>query len=73
MRWPRAWRLIAASTIRRSAPPMPRSGWKIRMFFFRLVVVVVVVVVVLFWGVRLGGLGMAWCLCVRARGGVGAW
>ena len=26
--WPRFWRPTAASMTSRSAPPMPRSGWK---------------------------------------------
>lgn len=26
--WPRFWRPTAASTTRRSAPPMPKSGWR---------------------------------------------
>ena len=30
--WPRFWRPTAASIMRRSAPPMPRSGWKKIMF-----------------------------------------
>jgi hypothetical protein len=30
--WPRFWRPTAASIMRRSAPPMPRSGWKKTMF-----------------------------------------
>lgn len=33
--WPRDWRPRAASMTRRSAPPMPRSGWmKVIVFFF---------------------------------------
>lgn len=28
MWWPRDWRASAESRIRRSAPPMPRSGWR---------------------------------------------
>lgn len=33
--WPRDWRPRAASMTRRSAPPMPRSGWmKTIVFFF---------------------------------------
>ena len=33
--WPRDWRPRAASMTRRSAPPMPRSGWmKMIVFFF---------------------------------------
>lgn len=31
--WPRFWRPTAASMTRRSAPPMPRSGWKKTMFW----------------------------------------
>ena len=35
---PRFWRPTAASITRRSAPPMPRSGWKNMMFFFWIVI-----------------------------------
>lgn len=30
--WPRFWRASATSIIKRSAPPMPRSGWIMMTF-----------------------------------------
>ena len=39
--WPRVWRPTAASMTRRSAPPMPRSGWKKTIFFFLVFAIVV--------------------------------
>ena len=40
-RWPSSWRPTAASMMRRSAPPMPRSGWKNTMLLRSVIVRIV--------------------------------
>lgn len=55
--WPRAERLMAASRMRRSAPPMPRSGWRMAIVRGLFVLAVVCVLEELMGGWVGGSMG----------------